>query len=228
MQIYFFCLKHRAKKRLSERCRKHSSQITYSFVICSCSIYFFLNSANVICPPTDILNYFREIPLDFEITRVDHKWDTKWNKLLLNVHPAKTLINHLCIHAVWPDSALNFKKSWILCYLFKESPMKTDQIVWMHKQLGLCWIPMYSYIRIMLCSNYVLLLFSSISNHWNTNGNKMQCIWVWTQIHNSSPTKCIIMMLMSSCLMTSQPIRVTCVKRGLSAQFSYESDITIL
>ena len=27
LQIYFFCVKRQAKKRLSERCRKHSSHI---------------------------------------------------------------------------------------------------------------------------------------------------------------------------------------------------------
>ena len=45
-------------------------KITYSFVKCGCSIYFFLNSENLICRGTDISKYFRE-SLDFEITRVD-------------------------------------------------------------------------------------------------------------------------------------------------------------
>ena len=36
------------------------SQITYLFVKCACSIYFFLNSANLICRVTDISNHFRE------------------------------------------------------------------------------------------------------------------------------------------------------------------------
>ena len=35
------------------------SQIIYSFVKCGCSIYFFLNSANLICRGTDISKYFR-------------------------------------------------------------------------------------------------------------------------------------------------------------------------
>ena len=36
------------------------SQITYSFVNCDCSIYFFLNSANLICRGTDISKHFWE------------------------------------------------------------------------------------------------------------------------------------------------------------------------
>ena len=36
------------------------SQITYSFVKCAYSIYFFLNSANLICRGTNISKYFRE------------------------------------------------------------------------------------------------------------------------------------------------------------------------
>ena len=36
------------------------SQITYTFVKCGCSIYFFLNSANLICRGTDISKCFRE------------------------------------------------------------------------------------------------------------------------------------------------------------------------
>ena len=36
------------------------SQITYTFVKCGCSIYFFLNSTNLICRSTDISKYFRE------------------------------------------------------------------------------------------------------------------------------------------------------------------------
>ena len=35
-------------------------KITYSFVKCGHSIYFFLNSANLICRGTDISKYFRE------------------------------------------------------------------------------------------------------------------------------------------------------------------------
>ena len=35
------------------------SQTTYSFVKCSCSVYFFLSSANLICRGTDISKYFR-------------------------------------------------------------------------------------------------------------------------------------------------------------------------
>ena len=35
-------------------------QITYSFVKCGGSIYFFLNSTNLICRVTDISKYFRE------------------------------------------------------------------------------------------------------------------------------------------------------------------------
>ena len=34
--------------------------ITYTFVKCGCSIYFFLKSANLICRSTDISKYFRE------------------------------------------------------------------------------------------------------------------------------------------------------------------------
>ena len=36
------------------------SQITFSFVKCGCSIYFFLNSAEMIYPCRDISKYFRE------------------------------------------------------------------------------------------------------------------------------------------------------------------------
>ena len=36
------------------------SQSTYSFVKCGCLIYFFLNSANLICRGTYISKYFRE------------------------------------------------------------------------------------------------------------------------------------------------------------------------
>ena len=36
------------------------SQISYSSVECECSIYFFLNSANLICRGTDISKYLRE------------------------------------------------------------------------------------------------------------------------------------------------------------------------
>ena len=36
------------------------TQIAYSFVKCGCSIYFFLNSANLTCRGTDISKYFRE------------------------------------------------------------------------------------------------------------------------------------------------------------------------
>ena len=35
------------------------SPITYIFVKCGCSNYFFLNSANLICRGTDISKYFR-------------------------------------------------------------------------------------------------------------------------------------------------------------------------
>ena len=35
-------------------------QITCSFVKCGCSIYFILNSANLICQDTNIWKYFRE------------------------------------------------------------------------------------------------------------------------------------------------------------------------
>ena len=37
-----------------------NSPITYIFVKCGCSNYFFLNSANLICRGTDISKYFRE------------------------------------------------------------------------------------------------------------------------------------------------------------------------
>ena len=37
-----------------------SNQITYSFVKCDCSVYFFLNSANLICQGMDISMYFRD------------------------------------------------------------------------------------------------------------------------------------------------------------------------
>ena len=36
------------------------SKITYTFVKCGCSIYFFLDSAILICRGTDISKYFRE------------------------------------------------------------------------------------------------------------------------------------------------------------------------
>ena len=36
------------------------SPITYIFVKCGCSNYFFLNSANLLCRGTDISKYFRE------------------------------------------------------------------------------------------------------------------------------------------------------------------------
>ena len=36
------------------------SPITYTYVKCDCSIYFFLNSANLICRSTEISKYFRE------------------------------------------------------------------------------------------------------------------------------------------------------------------------
>ena len=36
------------------------SQITYPFVKCGCPIYFFLNSANLICRGTDISKYLTE------------------------------------------------------------------------------------------------------------------------------------------------------------------------
>ena len=36
------------------------SRITYTFVKCGCSIYFFFNSAILICRGTDISKYFRE------------------------------------------------------------------------------------------------------------------------------------------------------------------------
>ena len=52
-------------------------QITYSFVQCGCSIYFLLNSANLICRGPDISKYFS--PLDFEITRVDCMLATQEN-----------------------------------------------------------------------------------------------------------------------------------------------------
>ena len=51
------------------------SPITYIFVKCGCSNYFFLNSANLIYRGTDI-SKISESPLDFEITRVDCMWDT--------------------------------------------------------------------------------------------------------------------------------------------------------
>ena len=35
-------------------------QVTYSFVKCGCSIYFFLNSENLVCQGTNISQYFRE------------------------------------------------------------------------------------------------------------------------------------------------------------------------
>ena len=38
----------------------YKSLITYTFVKCGCSIYFFLNSAILICRGTDISKYFRE------------------------------------------------------------------------------------------------------------------------------------------------------------------------
>ena len=47
------------------------SLVIYSFVKCGCSIYYFLNSANLICRCTDISKYFRE-SLDFEIMSVDY------------------------------------------------------------------------------------------------------------------------------------------------------------
>ena len=37
-----------------------NSPITYIFVKCGCSNYFFLNSANLICRSTDISKYFRK------------------------------------------------------------------------------------------------------------------------------------------------------------------------
>ena len=36
------------------------NQITYSFVKCGWSVYFFLNSANLTCRGTDISKYFSE------------------------------------------------------------------------------------------------------------------------------------------------------------------------
>ena len=35
-------------------------QITYSFLKCGCSIYFFLNSTNLVCRVTDISKHYRE------------------------------------------------------------------------------------------------------------------------------------------------------------------------
>ena len=46
------------------------SQITYIFVICGCSIYFFLGFANLICRGTHISKYFRE-SLGLRDKRVD-------------------------------------------------------------------------------------------------------------------------------------------------------------
>ena len=46
-----------------------SSQITYSAVKCGCSIYFILNSADLICQGTS--GSISESPLDFEIMSVD-------------------------------------------------------------------------------------------------------------------------------------------------------------
>ena len=44
------------------------SQITYSFVKFGCLIYFFLNSANLICRGNDISKY-SESPLDLQVKR---------------------------------------------------------------------------------------------------------------------------------------------------------------
>ena len=49
------------------------SQITHSDVKCGCLIYFFLNSANLVCLDTDISKCFRE-SLDFKIPTVDLVW----------------------------------------------------------------------------------------------------------------------------------------------------------
>ena len=38
----------------------YKSPVTYIFVKCGCSNYFFLNSANLICRGTDISKYFRQ------------------------------------------------------------------------------------------------------------------------------------------------------------------------
>ena len=57
------------------------SQFTYSFVKCGCSIYFFPNSANLICQGTDVSKFY-ESPLEFEVTRVNNNVNspefTKW------------------------------------------------------------------------------------------------------------------------------------------------------
>ena len=44
----------------------------YSFVKFCCSIYFYFNSANLVCGGIDISKFFLESPLDFEILRVDY------------------------------------------------------------------------------------------------------------------------------------------------------------
>ena len=46
------------------------SQITCLFVKCSCLVYFFLNSANLVCQSMDISKCSGR-PLDFEITKVN-------------------------------------------------------------------------------------------------------------------------------------------------------------
>ena len=47
-----------------------TSQITYSFAKCGCSIYFFLNSANLICQCMDISKYLESL-FDFQIARAN-------------------------------------------------------------------------------------------------------------------------------------------------------------
>ena len=89
------------------------SPITYKFVKCSYTNYFFLNSANLICRSTDISKYFREslgirdnesrlyfwnVPKD---TNVEKTSIQRWFDLMLNQR--------------WIDVISTLCACWILC-----------------------------------------------------------------------------------------------------------------
>ena len=71
-------------------------QITYSFVKYCCSIYFFLNSANLICRGTDISKYFRESlgPPDNE-SRLYISYIKKKKKKTLRKHAYSNILKSL-------------------------------------------------------------------------------------------------------------------------------------
>ena len=75
--------------------------ITYTFVKCGCSIYFFLNSAILICRGTDISKHFRE---SFGIR------DNESRLYLINLHMTSycfcIAVNRICVAISRADGAL--------------------------------------------------------------------------------------------------------------------------